>query len=192
MKLKIRPEDVSAHEMSDWIAWLRAEEINETGDGETEPETVTPVPPPGRSPVSVKTPTSSRDRCRAVIGDELRKPIAWCEMGSCISYCTDPEAFGEADIRIRALRAGWRFDRFGRLACVDCQRRDPWYRTCYPVVLWDRQAAVSTVATMAARPRHDGSHGGTAAAPSALAPTVDALAGPPASQGIGGRHRKQQ
>ena len=39
MKLKIRPEDVSAHEMSDWLAWLRAEAINETGEGETEPET---------------------------------------------------------------------------------------------------------------------------------------------------------
>src|SRR5215469_13459499 len=147
MKLKIRPEDVSAHEMSDWIAWLRAEVIDDPDASETEPETVAPVTPEGRSPVSVKTPASGEDTCRAVIGDELRIPIAWCEMGSCISYYTDPGAFGEADIRIRALRAGWRFDLFGRLACGGCQRSNPWYRTGYPVVLWDRQAAVST-ATM--------------------------------------------
>jgi hypothetical protein len=204
MRLKIRPEDVSAHEMSDWLAWLRAEMINEAGDNETEPETVAPAPPPERpparvnaparvtTPARVKTPASGGDTCRAVIGDELRMPTAWCEMGSCISYYTDPMAFGEADIRVRALGAGWRFDRFGQLVCVDCQRSNPWYRTCYPVVLWDRQAAVATATMMATRPGHESGHGGTAAAPSALTPTVDPLVSPPVGQGTGGRHRKQQ
>ena len=201
MRLKIRPEDVSAHEMSDWLAWLRAEMINEAGDNDTEPETVAPAPPPGRSSVSVKAPASGEDTCRAVIGDELRVPIVWCELGMCISYYTDPVALGEADIRIRALRAGWRFDLFGRLTCVDCQRSNPWYKTRCPVVLWDRQAAVATAAMMAARLRHDGGHrghvghgghGGTAAAPSAWTPTIDPSASPPAARRIGGRHRKQQ
>ena len=51
---------------------------------------------------------------RAVIGDELRMPIMWCEMGSCISWHSDPAALGEADIRGRAIEAGWRVDALGR------------------------------------------------------------------------------
>src|SRR5262249_60782398 len=47
---------------------------------------------------------------RAAIGDELRIPIAWCEMGSCISHHEDPVALGEADIRDRAVAAGGRGD----------------------------------------------------------------------------------
>ena len=45
---------------------------------------------------------------RAVIGDQLRIPIMWCEMGSCISWHADPAALGEADNRARRTRAGWR------------------------------------------------------------------------------------
>jgi hypothetical protein len=54
---------------------------------------------------------------RAAIGDELRIPLAWCEMGSCISHYADPAALGEADIRARAIAAGWRVDALGQLAC---------------------------------------------------------------------------
>ena len=50
---------------------------------------------------------------RAVIGDQLRMPIMWCEMGSCISWHADPAALGEADTRARAIGAGWRIDAFG-------------------------------------------------------------------------------
>src|SRR5215813_12301309 len=36
---------------------------------------------------------------RAVIGDQLRIPIVWCELAQCISHHTNPAALGEADIR---------------------------------------------------------------------------------------------
>ena len=222
MRLKIRPEDVSTHEMSDWVAWLRAEAADETasdadetaGDG-ARPETVAPARPADEFSASVKPVANGEDKhadqedtCRAVIGDELRIPIAWCEMGSCISHHTDPVALGEADIRIRALRAGWRLDRFGRLACVDCLQSNPWFRTAYPVVLWNRRAAVATATVMAADLRSDDTRapatvpspvisgsddasGGLAAVPSPEVPTAEFLASPPADQRTSGRHRKQ-
>ena len=192
MKLKIRPEDVSTHEMSDWLAWLRAEVAEEPGEDETRPETVAPAPPASSPPPSVKTVADREDTCRAVIGDELRIPMAWCELGSCISHYTDPAARGEADIRTRALRAGWSFDRFGRLACADCQQSDPRFRAAYPVVLWDRRAAVTRAAMMATSLRDDDANGGTSAAPPPVIPAVASVAGPPAGQRAGGRHRKQQ
>jgi hypothetical protein len=87
---------------------------------------------------------------RAVIGDELRNPIAWCELTPCISWHGDPAALGEADIRARAIASGWRVDAFGRLVCPHCQRRDPRFRATHPVVVWDRRAAVTRAALMAA------------------------------------------
>lgn len=87
---------------------------------------------------------------RAVIGDELRNPTVWCELAPCISRHGDPGALGEADIRSRALASGWRVDAFGRLVCLDCQGRDPRFRTTYPVVAWDRRAAVTRTALLAA------------------------------------------
>lgn len=80
---------------------------------------------------------------RAVIGDELRRPITWCEMDSCISWHADPAALGEADIRARAISAGWRVDAFGRLACPQCQQTAPGFRTSHSVVLWDRRTAIT-------------------------------------------------
>jgi len=62
---------------------------------------------------------------RAIIGDEFRTPILWCEFGSCIARYTDEEALGEHELRARAVAVGWRYDRFGRLACPACTRRDP-------------------------------------------------------------------
>ena len=86
------------------------------------------------------------DTARAVIGDELRVPIMWCEMGSCISWCADSSALGEADLRARAISAGWRVDALGRLACPRCQQTDPWFWATSPVVLWDRYTAVARAA----------------------------------------------
>ena len=60
-----------------------------------------------------------------MIGDQLRMPVMWCEMGSCVSWHADPAALGEADTRARAIGAGSRIDALGRLACPRCQRPTP-------------------------------------------------------------------
>jgi hypothetical protein len=86
---------------------------------------------------------------RAVIGDQLRMPIMWCEMGSCISWHADPAALGEGDARARAISAGWRIDAFDRLACPRCQQTDPAFRASRPVVLWDRHTAIARAARIA-------------------------------------------
>lgn len=62
---------------------------------------------------------------RAVLGDTMRWPTAWCEMPGCISWHDHPAALGEADIRARALAAGWYRDAVGRLVCPSCQQRNP-------------------------------------------------------------------
>jgi hypothetical protein len=100
---------------------------------------------------------------RAVIGDELRMPLAWCEMGACISHYADPAALGEADIRARAIEAGWRADALDRLACPQCQQGDSWFWTAHPAVLWDRDTAVAMTTLMAAAVREIASAGGPAA-----------------------------
>ena len=89
---------------------------------------------------------------RAAIGDELRRPIMWCEMASCINYHADPSALGEADARARAVRAGWRIDAVGRLACPQCQQTTSFW-TPRPVVPWDRATALvmTTLAAAAVR-----------------------------------------
>jgi hypothetical protein len=87
---------------------------------------------------------------RAVIGDQLRMPVMWCEMGSCISWYTDPDALGEADTRARAIGAGWRIDALGRLACPGCQQTDPWFWASRPVVPWDRYMAIARAGRVAA------------------------------------------
>ena len=95
----------------------------------------------------------------APIGDALRIPMSWCEMGSCISHYEHPAALGEADIRARAIEAGWRVDALGRLACPQCQRSGPWFWTTHPIVPWDRHRAVSAVAVMTAAVRDDAAGG---------------------------------
>jgi len=62
---------------------------------------------------------------RAVIGDQIRMPVAACDMAPCRSWFSDPLALGEADARALAIRAGWRVDSVGRLACPACQRDAP-------------------------------------------------------------------
>ena len=76
----------------------------------------------------------------------------WCEMGSCISWHSDPAALGEGDARARAIGAGWRIDAFGRLACPRCQQTDPGFRVSRPVVPWDRHTAIARAARIAAGP----------------------------------------
>jgi hypothetical protein len=122
----------------------------------------------------------------APIGDELRIPIAWCEMGSCISHHADPAALGEADIRARAIAAGWRVDAVGRLACQACQQRDSWFWTSRPLAPWNRDQAVTVAALLAAATRED--------APGGPARGKDAGVLPAARPAVGvlpgrGRHR---
>jgi len=54
-------------------------------------------------------------------------------MSACISRHDDPAAVGEADIRSRALAAGWRHDAVGRLVCPYCQQRNPGLWVAYPL-----------------------------------------------------------
>ena len=73
---------------------------------------------------------------RPVLGDEMRRPIVWCEITPCIGRYEDRAALGEADVRARAIGAGWRYDGGGRLACPACQQRCPDLWPVYPVVPW--------------------------------------------------------
>ena len=108
------------------------------------------VPPTGPPVRRTRLRTSVEIPERSAIGDELRIPIAWCEMGSCISRHEDPAALGEADIRARAVAEGWRVDALGRLACPKCQQSDAWFWTAQPVAPWDRETAVARTTLMAA------------------------------------------
>ena len=87
---------------------------------------------------------------RALIGDELRMPTTWCEMGSCISWHADGAALGEADNRARAISAGWRIDALGRMTCPRCQQTSTSFRATRPVVPWDRATAIVMAARAAA------------------------------------------
>ena len=89
---------------------------------------------------------------RAVIGDQLRMPVMWCEMGSCVCWYADPAALGEADTRARAIGAGWRIDALGRLACPRCQQSDPGFRASRPVAVRDRYMALANTDPMPAVP----------------------------------------
>ena len=106
--------------------------------GVTASVTSIPAPAEATAPVTV----------RAAIGDELRRPIMWCEMASCINYHADPSALGEADARVRAVRAGWRIDAVGRLVCPQCQQTTSFWAP-RPVVPWDRATAL-VMTTLAA------------------------------------------
>jgi hypothetical protein len=91
---------------------------------------------------------------RAVIGDELRRPVLWCQMGSCVTRFSDPDALGEADNRARAIGDGWREDAFARFACPACLQTSPEFRVKYPVVAWDKERALAMATLMAAAIHH--------------------------------------
>jgi hypothetical protein len=134
------------------------------------------VPPETTSPGRTEVKAEIEITERAAIGDELRIPLAWCEMGSCISHYADPAALGEADIRTRAIASGWRADALGRLACPQCQQGDSWFWTAHPVALWDRDTAVAMTTLMAAAVREiagaDGAAGMERGAPPGSEPGV--------------------
>jgi hypothetical protein len=164
-------------QMNDWLAELRDDDRAEPpapGDDRAEPaapgddraEPAAPgddrAEPPGGStrpevpamPETSATPARPAGltgvTVRAVIGDQLRVPITWCEMGCCISWHSDPAALGEGDARARAIGADWRIDAFGRLACPRCQQTDPDFRASRPVVRWDRYTAIVAAARITA------------------------------------------
>lgn len=96
----------------------------------------------------------------SVIGDRLRTPAAWCEMTPCISRYSDPSALGEADIRERAVAAGWRVDALGRLACPRCLQEDPRFRATRALVRWDREFAFAMTGQLVDRLRAERDGGG--------------------------------
>ncbi len=163
MKTNIRNEDAITSAMG-WLDQLRedgyAEPVSES-DGEpvaaSEPAACPPVDASARPPNTASGRHEMRESAEIIepapIGDALRIPIAWCEMDSCISHYEHPAALGEADIRARAIEAGWRVDALGRLACPQCQRSGPWFWTTHPIVPWDRHRAVSALAVMTAAVR---------------------------------------
>ena len=110
---------------------------------------------------------------RAVIGDELRMPIMWCEMAFCIAWHADPAALGEADIRARAIAAGWRIDALGRMACPRCQQSSSQFWATHPVRLHAGDTA--TAAVPAATGYEDGAdaEGGTIPAAAGTIPSVE-------------------
>jgi hypothetical protein len=89
----------------------------------------------------------------ALIGADLRTPMVWCELepGSCVSWHGDREALGMADVRARAIAAGWRIDALGRLTCPQCQQRSTIFRATQQVVRWNRAYALTRAAREAAR-----------------------------------------
>jgi hypothetical protein len=174
MKTNVRNEDAITSAMG-WLDQLRedgyAEPVSATvGEPATAgdpPADATARPPNADATARPPNTVSGRHEMResaeiiepAPIGDALRMPIAWCEMGSCISHYEHPAALGEADIRARAIEAGWRVDALGRLACPQCQRSGPWFWTTHPIVPWDRHRAVKAVAAMTTAAREDATRG---------------------------------
>ena len=171
MKTDIWPEDSSMLQMSDWLAELRdggdagrrpvdrpPGPVGTRGSRPEPPAAAAPNWPVSRIEIfaaeaRARARTMARADVRgrvqiterAVIGDELRMPIMWCEMGSCISWHSDPAALGEADIRARAIAAGWRVDALGRLACPRCQQNDGGFWATHPVRLCTRDTATAAL-----------------------------------------------
>jgi hypothetical protein len=206
MNVRISPADVSAHEMEAWIAQLR-DEGSDTKFSDARPSGGTPsdvapdgdrarwkiavpAPPAERPPASAGRVSPPRAAGRALIGDQLRIPIAWCEIAPCISHHTSRAALGEADNRARALSAGWRLDRLGRLICPECQQSSPWFWPAHPVVPWDKEAAATMAALMAARDRANGTSRGAEVAHEAWVPPTPAAASAQPSPWTVGRHRR--
>jgi hypothetical protein len=159
MKIKIRPHDPGVLDEADWLqmdGWLAKlrddGRAGSAGDDHVQPAHGSDVRLEALAQlVRAEAPAcaeSAGSAVRAVIGDQLRMPVMWCEMGSCISWRTDPAALGEADARARAISAGWRIDALGRLACPRCQQTDPSFWATGRVVRWDRYMAVGQAAAI--------------------------------------------
>ena len=209
MKTNVRNEDAITSAMG-WLDQLRedgrAEPVSES-DSEPAAASVPATCPPVEASARPPNTASGRHEMRgsaeiiepapiielapiiepAPIGDALRIPIAWCEMGSCISHHEHPAALGEADIRARAIEAGWRVDALGRLACPQCQRSGAWFWTTRPIVPWDRHRAVRAVAAMTTAAREDATGG---AGRRAGRDVIQAVAPPLVPLPAQGRHRE--
>jgi hypothetical protein len=159
VKIKIRPDQAGTPEKTGrfqadtWLARLRGDVpagpdsgicAEPGGDGDPRPQA------PAEAGAEAAAPAEAP--VRAVIGDQLRLPVMWCEMGSCISRYADPAALGEADTRARAISVGWRIDALGRLACPRCQQTDPGFWAARPVAVWDRYMAIARAARITAWP----------------------------------------
>jgi len=147
MKIKIRPHDPEMlqepdwRQMNGWLAEIRDDDDAQPAPGGDPRPAATAEPEATAELAGAEAPDDDATTVRPLIGDELRMPIMWCEMGSCISWRTDPSALGEADARARAISAGWRIDALGRLACPECQQTDPGFWATGQVVRWDRHTA---------------------------------------------------
>jgi hypothetical protein len=162
VKIKIRPDEASRLQKTGWFqvdAWL----ARFRDDGRAEPDSDGHAEPPGHGDprpqaragaASAEAAAPAEAPARAMIGDQLRMPVMWCELGSCISWYTHPAALGEADTRARAIAAGWRIDALGRLACPRCQQTDPGFWAARPVVPWDQYLAIARTARITAWPGH--------------------------------------
>jgi hypothetical protein len=95
------------------------------------PSPVLGIERPRPEPATARSP-------RAVIGDEIRIPILWCEFGRCIERYTHADALGERDLRARALAAGWRYDALWRLACPSCAQCDASFWATWLPALFSR------------------------------------------------------
>ena len=165
MKLKIRSHNASMlqkhdwSQMGDWLAELRDDSRAEPPGGghagadpagDPWPQALAQADARAQGRASAEADARAEATERPVIGDQLRMPVMWCEMGSCISWYTHPAALGEADTRARAIAAGWRIDALGRLTCPQCQQTDPGFWATRPVVPWDRYLAIARTARITA------------------------------------------
>lgn len=145
-------------------------------------------PEPAPRHAAAAGPPAGGYTARAVIGDQIRRPILWCQMSPCITWHADPAALGEADNRARAVTAGWRQDAFGRLTCPACLQTSPQFRATRPVVPWNRERAVAVAALLAAATCDDRNTVSEAAAQTGWIPAIE----PAASDGAATRHAKHQ
>jgi len=148
------------------------------------------MPQPRAAPLTGRAREPGTPPARPVIGDQLRLPMVWCQMGACIARHRDPQALGEADIRARAIAAGWRVDTLGQLACPACQQASPHFWPTHGLVIWHRDAA-TTAATRLAEASRDGQRPGGRTRPGA-APLAALPAQVPPRDGlrIRGRHHR--
>ena len=146
MKIKIRPDAACTlqnndwHQMTAWLADLRDDGAagppgdcypEPPGDGQSQPDG--DGDPRKEAPAGAEAAARARAEVgaragaaeRAVIGDQLRMPIKWCQMGSCIPWHAHTAALGKAGTRARPITASRRIDARGRLACPRCQQTDP-------------------------------------------------------------------
>ena len=135
MKIKIRPDDARMiqdnhwRQVNDWLAELRDDgAAGPPGDGQSQPDGDGDPRAEARAGTEAAASAGAEvgaragAMARAVIGDQLRMPVMWCQIGSCISWHANTAALGEAGTRARAIGADWRIDALGRLACPGASR----------------------------------------------------------------------